>query len=181
MELNANPARLDLDDVAAAAANCHGIPIVISSDYSPKGPRRTAVRRPAACRGAHRGRHREHAALEGDRENAAEVVRPYRIGRTGRLVLSVKSTNKCGRTESSVLRFAPRTMITPSAVSCAQRHFQRRTLIIPQNFDIYLVARLVLSHLRCELIEIRQLLAVDRNNDVAGNNPRLRRAAILLH
>jgi DNA polymerase (family 10) len=32
MEINANPARLDLDDVACAAAKGHGIPIVISSD-----------------------------------------------------------------------------------------------------------------------------------------------------
>ncbi|MGE0537367.1 MAG: DNA polymerase/3'-5' exonuclease PolX [Pirellulales bacterium] len=32
MELNANPARLDLDDVACAAARRHGIPIVISTD-----------------------------------------------------------------------------------------------------------------------------------------------------
>jgi DNA polymerase (family 10) len=32
MELNANPARLDLDDVACAAAKQHGIPIVISTD-----------------------------------------------------------------------------------------------------------------------------------------------------
>jgi DNA polymerase (family 10) len=32
MEINANPARLDLDDVAAAAAKRSGIPIVISSD-----------------------------------------------------------------------------------------------------------------------------------------------------
>jgi len=32
LELNANPARLDLDDLAAAAAKAHGIPIVISSD-----------------------------------------------------------------------------------------------------------------------------------------------------
>jgi DNA polymerase (family 10) len=32
MELNANPRRLDLDDVACAAAKQHGIPIVISSD-----------------------------------------------------------------------------------------------------------------------------------------------------
>jgi len=32
LELNANPARLDLDDVACAAAKAHGIPIVISSD-----------------------------------------------------------------------------------------------------------------------------------------------------
>lgn len=32
LELNANPARLDLDDVACAAAKRHGIPIVISSD-----------------------------------------------------------------------------------------------------------------------------------------------------
>ncbi len=32
LELNANPNRLDLDDVACAAANSHGIPIVISSD-----------------------------------------------------------------------------------------------------------------------------------------------------
>jgi DNA polymerase (family 10) len=32
MELNANPARLDLDDVACAAAKTFGIPIVISSD-----------------------------------------------------------------------------------------------------------------------------------------------------
>jgi DNA polymerase (family 10) len=32
MELNANPARLDLDDVQCAAAKRHGIPIVISSD-----------------------------------------------------------------------------------------------------------------------------------------------------
>jgi len=32
MELNANPARLDLDDVACAAAKQYGIPIVISTD-----------------------------------------------------------------------------------------------------------------------------------------------------
>lgn len=32
MELNANPARLDLDDVNAAAARRHGIPIVVSTD-----------------------------------------------------------------------------------------------------------------------------------------------------
>jgi DNA polymerase (family 10) len=32
LELNANPARLDLDDVACAAAKSFGIPIVISSD-----------------------------------------------------------------------------------------------------------------------------------------------------
>ena len=32
MELNANPARLDLDDVHCAAAKRHGIPIVINTD-----------------------------------------------------------------------------------------------------------------------------------------------------
>ncbi len=32
LEINANPARLDLDDLAAAAAKAHGIPLVISSD-----------------------------------------------------------------------------------------------------------------------------------------------------
>jgi DNA polymerase (family 10) len=32
MELNANPARLDLDDLGCAAAKAHGIPIVISTD-----------------------------------------------------------------------------------------------------------------------------------------------------
>jgi DNA polymerase (family 10) len=32
LEINANPARLDLDDVACAGAKSHGIPIVISSD-----------------------------------------------------------------------------------------------------------------------------------------------------
>jgi DNA polymerase (family 10) len=32
LEINANPARLDLDDVACAAAKACGIPIVISSD-----------------------------------------------------------------------------------------------------------------------------------------------------
>lgn len=32
LELNANPSRLDLDDVACAAAKAHGIPIVISTD-----------------------------------------------------------------------------------------------------------------------------------------------------
>ena len=32
MELNANPARLDLNDVHLAAAKRHGIPIVISTD-----------------------------------------------------------------------------------------------------------------------------------------------------
>jgi DNA polymerase (family 10) len=38
LELNANPNRLDLDDVACAAAKSHGIPIVISSDaHSPRG------------------------------------------------------------------------------------------------------------------------------------------------
>ncbi|MEX2309563.1 MAG: DNA polymerase/3'-5' exonuclease PolX [Pirellulales bacterium] len=37
LELNANPARLDLDDVACAAARQHGIPIVISSDAHSTG------------------------------------------------------------------------------------------------------------------------------------------------
>jgi DNA polymerase (family 10) len=38
MEINANPARLDLDDIACAAAKRHGIPLVISSDaHSTKG------------------------------------------------------------------------------------------------------------------------------------------------
>ena len=32
LELNANPARLDLNDVHLAAARRHGIPIVISTD-----------------------------------------------------------------------------------------------------------------------------------------------------
>ncbi len=32
LELNSNPARLDLDDVHCAAAKAHGIPIVISTD-----------------------------------------------------------------------------------------------------------------------------------------------------
>ena len=32
LELNAHPQRLDLDDVACAAAKSHGIPIVISTD-----------------------------------------------------------------------------------------------------------------------------------------------------
>lgn len=32
LELNSNPARLDLDDIACAAAKAHGIPIVISTD-----------------------------------------------------------------------------------------------------------------------------------------------------
>ena len=32
LELNAHPTRLDLDDVACAAAKSHGIPIVISTD-----------------------------------------------------------------------------------------------------------------------------------------------------
>jgi DNA polymerase (family 10) len=38
MEINANPARLDLDDIACAAAKRHGIPLVINSDaHSTKG------------------------------------------------------------------------------------------------------------------------------------------------
>jgi DNA polymerase (family X) len=38
LELNANPARLDLNDVYCAAAKSHGIPIVINSDaHSPDG------------------------------------------------------------------------------------------------------------------------------------------------
>jgi DNA polymerase (family 10) len=38
MEINANPARLDLDDIACAEAKRHGIPIVINSDaHSTKG------------------------------------------------------------------------------------------------------------------------------------------------
>jgi DNA polymerase (family 10) len=37
LEINANPARLDLDDVACAAAKAHGIPIVISSDAHSTG------------------------------------------------------------------------------------------------------------------------------------------------
>jgi len=32
MELNAHPRRLDLDDVACAAAKAYGVPIVISTD-----------------------------------------------------------------------------------------------------------------------------------------------------
>ena len=38
LELNAHPMRLDLDDVACAAAKSHGVPIVISTDaHSPDG------------------------------------------------------------------------------------------------------------------------------------------------
>jgi DNA polymerase (family 10) len=38
LELNANPARLDLNDVYCAAAKQHGIPIVINTDaHSPDG------------------------------------------------------------------------------------------------------------------------------------------------
>jgi DNA polymerase (family 10) len=37
LEINANPARLDLDDVSSAAAKRHGIPIVISSDAHSTG------------------------------------------------------------------------------------------------------------------------------------------------
>jgi DNA polymerase (family 10) len=37
LEINANPARLDLDDVACAAARRHGVPIVISSDAHSTG------------------------------------------------------------------------------------------------------------------------------------------------
>jgi DNA polymerase (family 10) len=38
LELNANPRRLDLDDLHCAAAKKHGIPIVISSDaHAPEG------------------------------------------------------------------------------------------------------------------------------------------------
>jgi DNA polymerase (family X) len=37
LEINANPARLDLDDIAASAAKRHGIPIVISSDAHSTG------------------------------------------------------------------------------------------------------------------------------------------------
>ena len=49
MELNANPNRLDLDDVACAAAKSHGIPIVISSDaHSTERAGRAALRRPAS-------------------------------------------------------------------------------------------------------------------------------------
>jgi DNA polymerase (family 10) len=37
LELNANPARLDLDDIQCAAAQRHNIPIVISSDAHSTG------------------------------------------------------------------------------------------------------------------------------------------------
>jgi DNA polymerase (family 10) len=37
LEINANPARLDLDDVACAGAKSHGIPIIISSDAHSTG------------------------------------------------------------------------------------------------------------------------------------------------
>jgi DNA polymerase (family 10) len=37
LEINANPARLDLDDIACAAAKRHGVPIVISSDAHSTG------------------------------------------------------------------------------------------------------------------------------------------------
>ena len=38
LELNAHPKRLDLDDVACAAAKSHGIPVVISTDaHRPEG------------------------------------------------------------------------------------------------------------------------------------------------
>ena len=37
LELNANPARLDLDDVACAAAKAAGVPIVISTDAHSTG------------------------------------------------------------------------------------------------------------------------------------------------
>jgi DNA polymerase (family 10) len=38
LELNAHPSRLDLDDVACAAAKGYGIPVVISTDsHRPEG------------------------------------------------------------------------------------------------------------------------------------------------
>jgi DNA polymerase (family 10) len=37
LEINANPARLDLADIACAAAKRHGVPIVISSDAHSTG------------------------------------------------------------------------------------------------------------------------------------------------
>jgi DNA polymerase (family X) len=37
LEINANPARLDLDDIACAAAKQHGVPIVVSSDAHSTG------------------------------------------------------------------------------------------------------------------------------------------------
>ena len=38
MEINAHPSRLDLDDVHAAAAKRHGVPIVVNTDaHSPQG------------------------------------------------------------------------------------------------------------------------------------------------
>ena len=52
LELNAHPSRLDLDDVACAAAKSLGIPIVISTDsHRPEGWTRcvTACSRPAAA------------------------------------------------------------------------------------------------------------------------------------
>ena len=52
MELNAHPMRLDLDDVACAAAKGYGIPIVISTDaHSPNelAMRVTGFSKPAAA------------------------------------------------------------------------------------------------------------------------------------
>ena len=68
LEINANPARLDLDDVACAAAKRHGIPIVISSDaHSTDGPRRAALRRPPSPPRRPHGRRRgQHAAVGED-------------------------------------------------------------------------------------------------------------------
>ncbi len=79
LELNANPARLDLDDVACAAAKSHKIPIVISSDaHSTVGLdvlRATGINQ-ARRAGLTKGRRGQHAPVGRNAEVNRQIADP---------------------------------------------------------------------------------------------------------
>ena len=90
LELNANPARLDLDDVHCAAAKAHGIPIVINTDAHSTRPRRDALRHPASPpRRPDEGRRGEHAAVEANCCREPETIARSASKGEGREIESV--------------------------------------------------------------------------------------------
>ena len=75
MEINAHPSRLDLDDVHAAAARDHGIPIVISTDAHSTGG--MDVMQWGVCQARRAGLEKKHVA------NARPWSRFQQLLRTG--------------------------------------------------------------------------------------------------
>ncbi len=113
LELNANPMRLDLDDVHCAAAKELGVPIVISTDAHSVGrPGCHALRHPAgAPRRSDQSRCAQHALLESVEKNP----RPQPLVR---LTWSGSATGKpfdvrvTGRLSSAPVRCGPAPRLT---------------------------------------------------------------------